>query len=92
MTEQESWFDRNVFRFGKSPTPYERQPFQVEDGKPISGRIEIYTGHGLQRNHEMPGTRLSFPRTGHRWQVPHLQKGCHHRQNGKDVQITQKCN
>lgn len=49
MTEQESWFDRNVFRFGKSPTPYERQPFQVEDGKPISGRIEIYTGHGLQR-------------------------------------------
>lgn len=33
-----------------------------------------------------------FPRTGHRWQVPHLQKGCHHRQNGKDVQITQKCN
>lgn len=50
MAEIENWFNRTLEYFDEKPTPpYIRTPFQTEQGKPISGRIEIYTGHGLQR-------------------------------------------
>src|SRR5690606_17915506 len=49
MIELEGLVSRAKDQFLGGPTPYERKPFQVEENKPISGRIETYTGHGLQK-------------------------------------------
>lgn len=49
MVEQGSWIDRNIIHFGRPPTPYIRENFQIESDRPISGRIEVFTGHGLQK-------------------------------------------
>ncbi len=49
MIEFEGLVQRAKEQIGVIQAPYERVPFQVEKDKPISGRIEAYTGHGLQK-------------------------------------------
>src|SRR5258708_7485445 len=65
----ESWFDRSVLHFGRHPTPYERQPFQIAEGRPMSGRIEVYTGHGLQRVGNGKDIWEHYPETRIFWEI-----------------------
>ena len=48
MSERRNWVERNIFH-QHQPQPWERVRYQVEEDKPITGRIEVYTGHGLQK-------------------------------------------
>lgn len=48
MSERRNWVERNIFH-QHQPQPWERVRYQVEEDRPITGRIEVYTGHGLQK-------------------------------------------
>lgn len=48
--ERRNWVERNIFRAGHDAShAYSRVEFQKDSERPITGRIETYTGHGLQQ-------------------------------------------